>query len=35
VELERPLPVRLDGELVGPFRTIAVRVEPDALTVVV
>jgi hypothetical protein len=35
VELERPLPVRLDGDLVGAFRTISVRVEPDALTVVV
>lgn len=35
VVLERPLPVRLDGELVGTFRTISVRVEPDALRVVV
>ena len=35
LELVRPLPVRLDGEVVGSFRTISVRVEPDALTVVV
>lgn len=35
VELARPLTVRLDGEVVGSFRNISVRVEPDALTVVV
>jgi hypothetical protein len=35
LELVRPLPVRLDGEVVGSFRTISVRCEPDALTVVV
>ena len=35
VRLERALPVRLDGELVGSFRTLSVRVEPDAVTVVV
>jgi hypothetical protein len=35
VELERPLDVRLDGEVVGRFRSISVRVEPDALRVVV
>ena len=35
VRLERALPVRLDGELVGTFRSLSVRVEPDALTVVV
>lgn len=35
LELARPLPVRLDGEVVGTFRHISVRVEPDALTVVV
>lgn len=35
VVLERPLPVRLDGEVVGRFRSISVRVEPDALRVVV
>ena len=34
-ELERPLAVRLDGVAVGEARTIAVRVEPDALHVVV
>jgi hypothetical protein len=34
-ELDRPTPVRLDGELVGRFRTIAVEVRPDALVVVV
>ena len=31
----RPVPVRLDGELVGSFRTVSVRVEADAVTVVV
>lgn len=35
VELERPLPVRLDGVPVGSARVISVRVEPDALTVVI
>jgi hypothetical protein len=35
VVLERPLPVRLDGEVVGRFRSISVRVEPDALRIVV
>jgi hypothetical protein len=35
VELERPLPVRLDGVRVGPARVVSVRVHPDALTVVV
>jgi diacylglycerol kinase family enzyme len=35
VELPRPLPVWLDGERVGRFRHISVRLEPDALTVVV
>lgn len=34
-ELDRPTPVWLDGERVGEARTLAVRVEPDALTVVV
>ena len=33
--LERALPVRLDGEVVGDARSLSVRVEPDALTVVV
>jgi hypothetical protein len=35
VELERPLPVELDGTAVGSARRLAVRVEPDALQVVV
>jgi hypothetical protein len=35
VDLERALPVWLDGVRVGRFRHISVRVEPDALTVVV
>ena len=35
VELERPLTVRLDGVRVGVARSLAVRVEPDALQVVV
>jgi hypothetical protein len=35
VDFTRPLTVRLDGEVVGSFRNISVRVEPDALTVVV
>ena len=35
VELERSLTVRVDGEAVGQGRRLAVRVEPDALTVVV
>ena len=35
VELERPLLVRLDGVAVGKGRKLAVRVEPDALQVVV
>ena len=35
VELERPLPVRLDGVKVGPARVISVRLQPDALTVVI
>jgi hypothetical protein len=35
VELERPLPVRLDGVAVGRARVVSVRVQPDALTVVV
>jgi hypothetical protein len=35
VELDRPLPVRLDGVPVGKARVISVRVQPDALTVVV
>jgi hypothetical protein len=31
----RPVPVRLDGELVGSFRDLSMRVEPDAIRVVV
>lgn len=34
-ELDRPLPVWLDGERVDEGRTLAVRLEPDALLVVV
>jgi hypothetical protein len=33
--LERPLPVWLDGTAVGHARDVSVRVEPDALTIVV
>lgn len=35
VELERPLPVYLDGEQVDEGRALSFRVEPDALRVVV
>ena len=35
VELDRPLPVRLDGVATGRARVVSVRVQPDALTVVV
>ena len=35
IQLERPRPVYLDGAPCGVARTIALRVEPDALTVVV
>ncbi|MGI8776875.1 MAG: hypothetical protein ACR2LJ_05695 [Acidimicrobiales bacterium] len=35
VELEGPLVVRVDGQVVGRARRLAARVEPDALTVVV
>jgi hypothetical protein len=35
LELDRPTPVRLDGEGVGSARTLSLRVEPDALTVIV
>lgn len=34
-EFDRPLPVYLDGEALGPATKLAVRVEPDALVVVV
>jgi len=35
VELPRPLAVALDGDVVGHFRRLSVRVEADALTVIV
>jgi hypothetical protein len=35
VELERPLPVRLDGVAVGRAKVISVRVQPDALVVLI
>ena len=35
VDLDRALAVRLDGEAVGPARTIVVRIVPDALVVFV
>ena len=34
-ELDRPLPVRLDGEVVDEGRSLVVRLEPDALRVVI
>ena len=34
-DVGRPLPIRLDGVDIGPGRSLSVRVEPDALTVVV
>jgi hypothetical protein len=35
VDLDAPLPVRLDGVAVGKAKVISVRVQPDALTVVI
>jgi diacylglycerol kinase family enzyme len=35
VQFEKPLPLELDGVRVGQFRNLAVRVEPDAIRVVV
>ena len=35
LDLDRPTPVWLDGEPVGPARNLTIRVEPDALTIVV
>jgi hypothetical protein len=35
VELERPLTIELDGTSIGKGRVLAVRLQPDALTVVV
>jgi diacylglycerol kinase family enzyme len=35
VALPSPLPVALDGEVVGRFKDFSFRIQPDALTVVV
>ena len=35
VELERPLPVAVDGEVVGRAQVLSLRVQPDGATVVV
>ena len=35
VDLDRPTPVRLDGEAIGEARRLSVRLEPDALVCVV
>lgn len=35
VDLEPAVPVYVDGEALGPARSLSMRVEPDALTVVV
>ena len=35
VGFDRPLTVWLDGVRLGPARSLSVRVDPDALTVVV
>jgi hypothetical protein len=35
IELAAPTPIRLDGDLVGPARTLSIRTEPDALLCVV
>lgn len=35
IRFERPTPVRLDGELIGPARDLVVRLESDAWTAVV
>lgn len=35
LDLPRALPIALDGEVVGTGRTLSVRVQPDALTMVV
>ncbi len=35
VDLDRPTPVRLDGDHIGDAKTLSIRVEPDALTCVV
>lgn len=33
IDLDRPTPIRLDGAAVGSARSLAIRVEPDALDV--
>lgn len=35
IDLQRPTPVELDGELIGAARSLSIRVEPDALSCVV
>ncbi len=35
LDLDRPVPIRLDGEQLGPARTLSIRTEPDALRCVV
>jgi len=35
IDLQRPTPVELDGELLGAARSLSIRVEPDALICVV
>ncbi len=32
IDLARPTPIRLDGELLGPATTLSIRTEPDAIT---
>lgn len=35
LEFARPMPLKLDGEPLGPVRTLSIRVEPDALLCVI
>ena len=35
VDLARPTPIRLDGDLIGEARSLSLRVEPDALRCIV
>jgi len=35
IDLDRPTPIRLDGEDVGDARSLSIRIEPDALLCVV
>ena len=35
IDLERPTPIRLDGEDVGDARSLSIRIEPDAVLCVV